>query len=48
MILLLILGLLVRRCWKEIEESYGVVGIILAIIVFIVAEILGRTTDILK
>lgn len=48
MILLLILGLLVRRCWKETKRTYGVAGIVLAVVVFIIAEIIGRAAGVLK
>lgn len=48
MILLLVLGLLIRRCWKEVKKTYGIVGIILAIIIFVIAEIFGRATGVLK
>ena len=48
LILLLVLGLLIRRCWKEIKETYGVAGIILAIVIFIIAEIFGRATGALE
>ena len=46
MIILLILFLLGRRCWKDIKEIYGVAGIILAIIAIIIVEILSNIFDI--
>lgn len=47
MILLLVLGLLIRRCEKEMKKTYGISGVIFAIIVFIIAEIIGRKTGVL-
>ncbi len=43
---LLVLGLLIRRCWKDIKEIYGTAGIILAIIAIIIVEIFSNIFDI--
>ena len=48
LIILLVLGLIGRRCGKEIKETYGIAGVILAIVIFIIAEIFGRATGVLK
>ena len=48
MIILLVLGLLLIPIIKEIKKTYGIAGIILAIIIFIIAEIFGRVTGVLK
>lgn len=42
LILLLVLGLLIRRCWKDIKEIYGIIGIILAIVAIIIVKILSN------
>ena len=48
MIILLVLFLLVRSCVKDIKETYGIVGIIFVIIIFIIAEIFGRVSGVLE
>lgn len=48
MIILLVLVLFGRRCWKETKETYGIAGVVLVMVVFIIAEIIGRATGVLK
>lgn len=48
LIILLVLFLLGRKCEKEIKISYGFAGVIFAILIFVLIEIIGRIFDVIN